>query len=112
MIPIHELKQGDYVITDFEGVKRAGAVMRTNPDEKQALVETEVQEFWYEVDQLFGIPLDEALRMGSTYPAQVMKLSDRGKIEEGLKANLTIFSEDYQPKYTVLNGEVIPSLET
>lgn len=53
------------------------------------------------------IPLDEALRMASTYPAQVMKLSDRGKIEKGLKANLTIFSEEYQPKYTVLNGEII-----
>jgi N-acetylglucosamine-6-phosphate deacetylase len=54
------------------------------------------------------IPLDEALRMASTYPAQVMNLSDRGKIEAGLKANLTIFSEDFQPKYTVLNGQVIP----
>lgn len=58
------------------------------------------------------IPLDEALRMASTYPAQVMNLSDRGKIEAGLKANLTIFSEDFQPKYSVLNGEVIPSSET
>lgn len=54
------------------------------------------------------IPLDEALRMASTYPAQVMNLSDRGKIEKGLKANLTIFSEDFQPIYTVLNGEVVP----
>ena len=53
------------------------------------------------------IPLDESLRMASTYPAQVMKLADRGKIEEGLKANLTIFSNDFQPKYTVLNGKVI-----
>ncbi|MEO6838598.1 MAG: N-acetylglucosamine-6-phosphate deacetylase [Ginsengibacter sp.] len=54
------------------------------------------------------IALDEALRMASTYPAQVMNLSDRGRIENGLQANLTIFSEDFQPIYTVLNGEVIP----
>lgn len=53
------------------------------------------------------IPLDEALRMASTYPARVMKLSDRGEIAPGLKSNLTIFSKDYQPRYTVLNGEVI-----
>lgn len=53
------------------------------------------------------IPLDEALRMASTYPAQVMNLADRGKIEAGLKANLTIFSPDYQPAFTVLNGEMI-----
>ncbi len=52
------------------------------------------------------IELDEALRMASTYPAQVMNLSDRGKIEAGSKANLSIFSKDFKPKYTVLNGIV------
>lgn len=55
------------------------------------------------------IPLDEALRMASTYPAQVLNLTDRGKIEAGLRANLTIFSKDYQPEYTVLNGEIMNS---
>jgi N-acetylglucosamine-6-phosphate deacetylase len=54
-----------------------------------------------------GISLDEALRMASTYPAQVMNLPDRGKIEAGCKANLTIFSEDFEIKHTVLNGKVI-----
>jgi N-acetylglucosamine-6-phosphate deacetylase len=53
------------------------------------------------------IPLDEALRMASTYPAQVMGLPDRGKIETGCKANLTIFSENFRPEFTVLNGGVI-----
>ncbi len=53
------------------------------------------------------IPLDEALRMASTYPAQVAQLSDRGKIAKGLKANLTIFSKDYQPEITVLDGKII-----
>jgi N-acetylglucosamine-6-phosphate deacetylase len=51
------------------------------------------------------IPLDEALRMAAAYPAQVMSLSDRGKIEKGCKANLTIFSEDFQPQLTVINGD-------
>ncbi|MGN6249695.1 MAG: N-acetylglucosamine-6-phosphate deacetylase [Ginsengibacter sp.] len=53
------------------------------------------------------IPLDEGLRMASTYPARVAGLSDRGKIEPGMKANLTIFSKDYQPETTVLNGKII-----
>jgi N-acetylglucosamine-6-phosphate deacetylase len=53
------------------------------------------------------IPLDEALRMASTYPAQVMNLSDRGKIDVGCKANLTVFSEDYKLRSTVLDGEVV-----
>ena len=55
------------------------------------------------------IPLDEALRMASTYPAQVANLSDRGKIEPGLKANLTIFSKNFHPEFTVLNGKIIKS---
>jgi N-acetylglucosamine-6-phosphate deacetylase len=53
------------------------------------------------------IPLDEALRMASAYPAKVLGLDDRGKIEPGLKANLTIFSPDYRPALTVLNGKII-----
>lgn len=57
-----------------------------------------------------GIPLDEALRMASTYPAQVMNATHLGKIEPGYKANLTVFSEDYQPKYTLLNGHIMNSL--
>ncbi|HXR83346.1 MAG TPA: N-acetylglucosamine-6-phosphate deacetylase [Hanamia sp.] len=57
------------------------------------------------------IPLGEALRMASTYPAQVMKLSDRGKIDIGCKANLTIFSQDYQIRGTVLEGEVDANCE-
>jgi len=52
------------------------------------------------------IQLDEALRMASTYPAKVMELAGRGKIESGSKANLTVFSEDFKPVYSVLNGEI------
>jgi len=57
------------------------------------------------------IPLDEALRMASSYPAQVMNLIDRGKIGVGYKANFTIFSEEYNICDTVLNGEVVGNSE-
>ena len=53
-----------------------------------------------------GIPLDESLRMGSTYPAQVIKRPDLGLIEPGAKANLTIFSNDFVPIFTVVEGVV------
>jgi N-acetylglucosamine-6-phosphate deacetylase len=53
-----------------------------------------------------GISLDEALRMASTHPAQLINATDIGRIEKGYKANLTVFSEDYLPVYTVLNGVV------
>ncbi len=53
-----------------------------------------------------GIPLDESLKMASTYPARVIKRDDVGIITPGAKANLTIFSADYNPKYTVIDGVV------
>ncbi|MEO7045104.1 MAG: N-acetylglucosamine-6-phosphate deacetylase, partial [Ferruginibacter sp.] len=56
-----------------------------------------------------AIPLDEALRMASTYPSQVINAKDRGRIEPGYKANLAIFSEDYQIKYSVLEGQIANS---
>ena len=53
------------------------------------------------------IQLDEALRMASTYPAKLIGSKDLGKIEPGYKANLTIFSKDFKPEYTVLNGKIV-----
>ena len=44
-----------------------------------------------------GIPLDEALRMASLYPAEVMKLENQlGKIERGYTASFTLLEDDLQ----------------
>lgn len=59
MINFHDLKVGDYVIAEFEGVMREGVITRLNHEDKQVCVETEVQEFWYEPDQLYPIPLND-----------------------------------------------------
>ena len=62
MIPINELKVGDYVIAEFEGAKWEGEVTRLNTDEKQICVRTEVQEFWYDPEDVYPIPIsDESL---------------------------------------------------
>lgn len=53
-----------------------------------------------------GIPLDEALRMASTYPAKLIDANNMGKIESGSKANLIIFKKDFEVKYSVINGEI------
>jgi N-acetylglucosamine-6-phosphate deacetylase len=54
-----------------------------------------------------GISLAEALRMASTYPARVMNSDETGMIQPGYKANLTIFSEDFQPQFTVVHGKIL-----
>ena len=59
MININELKVGDYVLVEFEGVMRDGVVTRLNHEDKQICVETDVQEFWYEEEQLYPIPLTD-----------------------------------------------------
>ena len=78
MIKFSELKQGDYVIADFEGSRREGEVVRLNNDEKQVCVETDVQEFWYDTDDLYPIPLsDKSLKklnfIKETLPDGVVK---------------------------------------
>lgn len=51
------------------------------------------------------IPLDEALRMCTLYPARAMKVVDKlGTIEVGKVANLTAFTHDFKVIGTAVNG--------
>lgn len=59
MIKFNEIKVGDYLIADNDGDKKQGEVTNLNHNEKQVCVDTGVQEFWYETEQLSAIPLDE-----------------------------------------------------
>ncbi|MER1984882.1 MAG: amidohydrolase family protein [Solibacillus sp.] len=52
------------------------------------------------------MPLDETLRMASTYPAKAINMEHTlGKIKEGYLANLTIFNDSYEVEAVVINGE-------
>jgi hypothetical protein len=75
MINIKDLKVGDYVLADYEGVKREGEVTDINNDDKLVCVETEVQDNWYESRDLYPILLNEheLLKLGFT-----KQLSDNG----------------------------------
>jgi hypothetical protein len=60
MLKIGELKQGDIVKVNDEGVERIGTVVRVSPEENQALVNNGVQEFWYSPVEMDAVPLDES----------------------------------------------------
>lgn len=60
MIKYSEIKVGDYLIADNDGDKKQGEVTNLNGNEKQVCVNTGVQDFWYELNQLSAIPLDDA----------------------------------------------------
>lgn len=66
MLKIGELKQGDIVRLNDEGVDRLGTVVRVSHEENQALVNNGVQEFWYGPGEMQSVPLDEAqlMRLG------------------------------------------------
>jgi hypothetical protein len=68
MIKFSEIKIGDYLKGEFDGKMWTGEVTRLNGDEKQVCVQTEVQEFWFETEHLFPIPLsdEELLKLNFT----------------------------------------------
>lgn len=56
--------------------------------------------------RLLGLPLDEAARMASTYPAQCLGLGDsHGRIAPGCRADLVLFDADLQVAATWIGGE-------
>ena len=54
-----------------------------------------------------GISLDEALRMASAYPAKLMNLKNNGKINQGYKADLVIFDENFEVNLVIKDGKAI-----
>ncbi|MBL7708414.1 MAG: hypothetical protein JNJ86_05050 [Chitinophagaceae bacterium] len=59
MLKINDLKSGDIIVVDDEGVKREGTVVSISHEENQALVDNGIQEFWYSPEEMFAVPLDE-----------------------------------------------------
>lgn len=58
-----------------------------------------------------GIPLDEALRMASLYPARAIGVdADLGHLSPGAIANLAILTADLQVVGTVTSGQYTPQL--
>lgn len=70
MIKFHEIKVGDYLIADNDGDKKQGEVTNLELGSKQVCVNTGVQDFWYETDQLSAIPLDDSQLMKLQFQKQ------------------------------------------
>lgn len=60
MIRLHDVKTGDTVLVKYETDLLEGKVLEVNAEDKQVCVLThEQQEFWYSLEDLYPIPLDE-----------------------------------------------------
>jgi N-acetylglucosamine-6-phosphate deacetylase len=51
-----------------------------------------------------GLPVEEALRMASTYPARLISAGDRGQITPGSRADIIEFNSDFQLKRVYTKG--------
>jgi hypothetical protein len=78
MIKFNELKQGDYVMAQFEERIVQGEVTELKRDQKLACVNDGIQEFWFDGDHLLPIPLDENQLTKLSFQKQV---NDDGSIK-------------------------------
>jgi N-acetylglucosamine-6-phosphate deacetylase len=51
-----------------------------------------------------NIPIDEALRMGSTYPALLIKNNKNGLLKSGYHADILVFDKNLQFQNTYFSG--------
>lgn len=63
MLKIGNLKSGDIIQVNDEGVTREGIVVKINHEQNQSLVNNGVQEFWYSPEDMTAVPLDESRLM-------------------------------------------------
>lgn len=62
----------------------------------------------YNVAEILGFGLVEAIRMASLYPAKIMGVHNKlGLIKHGYIANLAIFDSSYNIIFTIVNGKLI-----
>ncbi|NYE29103.1 N-acetylglucosamine-6-phosphate deacetylase [Rhodanobacter sp. K2T2] len=55
--------------------------------------------------EMLGLPMDEAVRMASTYPADFLGLSDsHGRIAAGYRADLVVMDDDYKITQSWIGG--------
>jgi len=70
MIKFNDIRIGDFVMGEYDGKMWEGEVTRLNGDEKQVCLQTDVQEFWFEPDHLYPIPLNDEQLMRLNFTRQ------------------------------------------
>jgi N-acetylglucosamine-6-phosphate deacetylase len=105
------MKQRLYLVTDAVEENNQGAYLHvkqkdrfTLPDGTLSGSRLSMIEAVKNCVEHAGIPLEEALRMASTYPAGVIKAPDKGEIAPGYKADLVIFNKDFKVINIYVNG--------
>jgi len=94
MIKLNKVKTGDYVLVEYEGELKEGIVTNVDNDEQKACVETSVQEFWYDVQHLFAIPLNDEQLLKLNFEKEVLS-SGAVKYKKGAFRLMTRNPKDF-----------------
>ena len=93
-VPADELYEGaDDINFDFSG-EIAGSKMILDGPCRNMMYHT-------------GASLCQVFKYASTNPANLLSLSDRGRIEKGYKANLIIVDPVFNIQHVILNGKFV-----
>lgn len=57
--------------------------------------------------RLADVPLEDAVRMASQTPAEIMGLKNKGVLRKGYDADIVLFDSDIQIIATIVNGKVV-----
>jgi hypothetical protein len=71
MINFHEINIGDLVLSEYGGQIKEGEVINLNGDEKQVCVESGDQEFWFEAEHVFPIPLSDEQMLSLNFSKEI-----------------------------------------
>jgi len=74
MLKVGDLKRGNIIRVDDDGVMREGTVLKISHEDNQAYVDNGIQEFWYDPGEMFPLPVDEE---------QLLKLGFQKQESEG-----------------------------
>lgn len=56
---LSELKPGDWVLLNDEGVEREGTVISVSQEDQKVLINNGIQEFWYQIEDIKPVLLSE-----------------------------------------------------
>ncbi|MDR2708615.1 MAG: N-acetylglucosamine-6-phosphate deacetylase [Elusimicrobiota bacterium] len=98
---LKEFNFGGYKVFVKDGICRneAGALAGSNIDMLSSVANAVTKA---------NIPLIEALRMATLYPAQMLGIANKiGIITKGAAANLAVFDDKFKHKRTIFNGKFV-----
>ncbi len=59
----------------------------------------------------WGVPIEKAVRMASTNPAQIMKQKNKGLLLPGYDADVIVLDKDLNLTHTIINGQFVKGKE-